>query len=54
MKFISKEEVLEALKKKYGDLDNTCGCSVSTGNGYQWLSVADIVDIIESCEEYED
>ena len=51
--FINKDELLEALERKYGDLTDKCGCSVSTENGWEWLSVADIVDIINSCEEYD-
>lgn len=52
--FINKEELLEALERKYGDLTDNCGCSVSTENGWKWLSVADIVDVINSCDEYDD
>ena len=52
--FINKEELLEALERKYGDLTNDCGCSVSTENGWKWLSVANIVDVINSCDEYDD
>lgn len=44
---INKEELLEALKKKYGDLNNDRGCYV---NG-RWLSIYDIVKIIEELEE---
>lgn len=47
--------LLEKLEAKYGDLDDRCGCNVHTDHGYQWLSVADIVDVImEVDEEYED
>ena len=51
--FINKEELLKAIEKKYGDLTDDCGCSVSTDNGWKWLSVQRIVDIINDCEEYE-
>ena len=51
--FINKDELLELLEEKYGDLTDNCGCSVSTENGWEWLSVAGIVDIINSCEEYD-
>ena len=51
--FINKEELLEALEQKYGDLTDECGCSVSTDNGWEWLSVADIVNVINSCTEYD-
>jgi hypothetical protein len=47
--------LLEKLEAKYGDLDDRCGCNVHTDRGYEWLSVADIVDVImEVDEEYED
>ena len=51
--FVNKEELLKAIEKKYGDLTDDCGCSVSTDNGWEWLSVQRIVDIINDCEEYE-
>lgn len=43
--YIDKQELLELLELKYGDLDNECGCYV---NG-SWLSIADIVELIEEC-----
>ena len=54
MEFISKEELLEAIENKYGTLTDECGCSVLTGHGYEWLSVSDIVDIINDCCTYDD
>lgn len=51
---IDKQELLERLAEKYGDLDDRCGCSVDAPNGWAWLSIANIVEIIEQCEEYED
>lgn len=51
--FIDKEELLEALESKYGNLTDKRGCSVSTEDGWEWLSVADIVNVINSCEEYD-
>ena len=51
---ISKDELLELLANRYGDLTDTCGCNVWTENGYEWLSVADIVDIINECSTYEE
>ena len=45
------QEVLNRLEKKYGNLNNPCGCSVSTDNGYEWLSVSKIVDIIVEVDE---
>lgn len=41
------QEVLDRIEARYGDLTNERGCSVHTDNGYVWLSVADIVNIIE-------
>lgn len=54
MRFIEKEELLNALRNKYGDLDNDCGCSVYVNGDYEWLSIKDIVDVISSCSEYDD
>lgn len=52
--FISKEELLEAIERKYGDLNDECGCSVYVNEKYEWLSVKDIVDIINDCCTYDD
>ena len=41
------QEVLDRIEAKYGDLTSERGCYISTDNGHQWLSVADIVSIIE-------
>lgn len=54
MTFISKEELLNALRSKYGNLDDDCGCSVYVNDEYEWLSIKDIVDVINSCGEYDD
>lgn len=51
--FINRDELLEILEKKYGDLTDNSGCSVHNGKNYEWLSVADIVDIINECTEYD-
>ena len=50
--FIEKEELLKSLEKKYGDLTNDLGCTVLTDNGYRWLSIERIVEIINDCAEY--
>ena len=50
--FINKDELLELLEQKYGDLTDDCGCNVSTDNGWEWLSIKRIVDIINDCDEY--
>lgn len=44
---INKEELLSELKRKYGDLENDCGCYVNN----KWLSIYKIVEIIEECQE---
>lgn len=54
MELICKQELLELLEQKYGDLTDECGCSVYVNGEYEWLSVADIVRIIEACDTYED
>lgn len=49
------QTLLEKLAKKYGDLDNICGCNISTDHGWEWLSIANIVEVIlQVDEEYED
>lgn len=45
------QEVLDRIEAQYGDLENECGCSVSTDNGWAWLSVANIVEIIQRVDE---
>ena len=40
------QEVLDRIEAKYGDLENITGAYISTENGYEWLSVANIVEII--------
>ena len=40
--------VLEALKEKYGDLDDDCGCYKDNG---QWFSIARVVEIIKEVDE---
>lgn len=52
--YIEKEELLELIERKYGSLDDECGCSVFVNGEYEWLSVKDIVDIINDCTEYDD
>ena len=47
-------EILEYLKErladKYGDLTDEGGCSVSTEHGREWLSIADIVRLIDDVD----
>lgn len=54
MTLICKEDLLDALKARYEDLDDDCGCSVRTNDGYEWLSLARIVAIINACDEYDE
>ena len=54
MTFINKEELLKALEKKYGNLEDRSGCNIRTEKGYNWLSVSDIVNVIDRCTEFED
>lgn len=46
---ISKEELIELIKEKYGKIDNY-GCYTDNG---EWLSTQEIVDCINECEEYQ-
>lgn len=47
--YIDKEELLEVLKEKYGDLENDRGCFCDE----EWLSIARIVDIINELDTYD-
>ena len=51
--YIEKEELMELLERKYGNLNNELGCNVFVNGEYEWLSVKDIVDVINDCEEYD-
>lgn len=54
MELINKEELLELLANRYGDLEDDCGCNVRTEDGWEWLSIRRIVAIIEACDTYEE
>ena len=45
------QEVLDRIEMRYGDLDNETGCYISTDEGYRWLSVSEIVDIIQRVDQ---
>ena len=45
---ISKEELIELLIEKYGEIDNY-GCYTDNG---EWLGIQEIVNCINECEEY--
>jgi hypothetical protein len=53
-KMIDKSELLERIERKYGSLDNDGGCYCHGDNGFEWLSVAAIVRLIEMCEDYDE
>ena len=50
-----RHEILDYLKEKielkYGDLEDESGCYISIDHGWEWLSVADIVTLIEEADE---
>lgn len=50
MAMISKDALLSALERKYGDLTDTRGCRISTDTGSAWISVSEIVALINSLE----
>lgn len=54
MNLINKEELLDRLEQKYGDLTDDGGCSISTNNGYEWLSVSNIVELAHDCQLYDE
>lgn len=49
---IDKKELLDAIERKYGDLSDECGCRVYANGNFEWLSIKDIVDIINDCCTY--
>lgn len=53
MEFIRKRDFLEAMEEKYEDLTDESGCSVRTENGYEWLSISNIVELVHCCETYD-
>ena len=44
------QKVINKIEARYGDLENDCGAYVSTDNGYEWLSVSRIVNLIKSVD----
>ena len=53
MNFIDKEELLERLANRYGDLNDRCGCNVRTEDGFEWLSISNIAELIHDCGTYD-
>lgn len=46
---VNAQELKDKIEHKYGSIDDESGCYV---NG-EWLSVRDIVNLIESCDDGE-
>lgn len=53
MELISRQELLTAIEEKYEDLTDERGCSISTNNGFEWLSVSNVVELVNDCEPYD-
>lgn len=52
--YIDKDELLELLEARFGNLKDDYGCYIVNADGeHEWLSVKAIVDIIDDCEEYD-
>ena len=47
---INKDELFQKLYEVYGDLDNDMGCY----RGDAWLSIKNIVDIINECDDWDE
>ena len=45
------QEVLDRIEAQYGDLNDETGCYIRTDNGHKWLSIAEIVDIIQRVDK---
>lgn len=48
------KDVLEKIEQVYGNLDDEMGCYVHTDNGHQWLSIKNIVEIINEVDREND
>ena len=44
------QKLKEKIEDKYGDLDDEAGCYIR----HEWLSVKDIVDLIDECDDGDD
>ena len=52
MRHESLEYLLELLERKYGDLEDNCGCYLRNEYGEaEWFSVAEIVRLINQADE---
>ena len=49
MEFINKSELLQALEKRLGDMNDTSGCY----NGKEWFCNALILEIVNGMQTYE-
>ena len=47
--YIDKEDLLNLLKDKYGELGNDRGCYINN----TWFTIYDVVELIEECTEYD-
>lgn len=47
---VNAQELKDKIEEKYGSLDNECGGYV----GGEWLSVKNIVDLIDECDDEDD
>ncbi len=45
------DKLLDLLERKYGDLSNDSGCNIATDNGWRWMSLNSIVELIEKLDE---
>lgn len=44
------DKLLDLLERKYGDLSNDSGCNIATDNGWRWMSLNSIVELIEKLD----
>ena len=51
MRYESLEYLKEKIKEKYDDLGDESGCSILTEHGWEWLSISDIVTLIDEADE---
>lgn len=48
------QDVLEKIEQVYGNIDDEMGCYVYTDNGHQWLSIKNIVELINEVDKEND
>lgn len=47
---VNAQKLKDKIEEKYGSLDDESGCYVND----EWLSVKDIVDLIDECDDGDD